>query len=848
MKRGRKVELLSPAGNAEGFYGAIHAGADAVYLAGEKFGARAYAENFTTETLVECIRYAHLLGRKVYLTVNTLLKEREIAGLESFLRPFYEAGLDAVIVQDLGVVRLIREHFPELKIHASTQMTVCGSYGVNLLKDMGVSRIIPARELSLEELAALKRGHRPAQEKQPMGEEIPRADGHSLGEGIPGDMEIETFVHGAMCYCYSGQCLFSSILGGRSGNRGRCAQPCRLPYRVNTGSGWGKECYPLSLKDMCTIEHIPELVEAGIDSFKIEGRMKKPEYTAGVTAIYRRYIDKYEKLRKQVGAKAAAEAYQVEKADLDLLQSLYIRSGSQDGYYFRHNGREMITLDSPAYSKNDEERLAEISEKYLSGRLKLPVHVKAVFQVGHPAQVCYLWEDKCGIATGDVVERAGKHPITRDNIAKQLGKLGDSAFRAAEMEIQEEDCFYPLKGMNDLRREAILALENQILEAYTAAREKPDSSSPVSSGEGQSLDAPVSSGEGQCPDSCASVRQVQREALSVYRREDRAVSSLDPGGLTRESFTDTGKPSDIPRMGHIGYAVSARTLPQLEAIVKWFSGEKIGYPLRIYIEGDLFLQERSKVLELCSDLPSGSRLFLALPYILREGEGNYLERLSRIMEESGIFKGFLARSLDGLGFVRQLRSRLSVSCRTDAGVYIWNRQALKELPSFVEGICLPWELNGGEQRDLTEKSAWEKIVYGRIPMMITANCLLGTFRQCGKDRVIHDINTTSESGPGGSRRNKTVSQKAKPDCVLKDRLGSRFPVAVNCLHCMNIIYNSVPFSLHHMLPKWKGRGDLRIDFTIETSAEVKAVLDAFLRGAPFPFREYTTGHEKRGVE
>ena len=259
-----KVELLSPAGDMEGFYGAIHAGADAVYLSGKQFGARAYADNFSEEEILEAIRYAHLFGRKVYLTVNTLVKEFEMDKLFLFLKPLYEAGLDAVIVQDFGVLHFIRENFPHLDIHASTQMTITGKLGCEVLLEQGASRVVPARELSLSEIAEIKKT-------------------------VP--VELECFIHGAMCYCYSGQCLFSSFLGERSGNRGRCAQPCRLPYGID-----GKnELYPLSLKDMNTLEYIPQLIEAGIDSFKIEGRMKKPEYTAGITSVYRKYIDQYYK-------------------------------------------------------------------------------------------------------------------------------------------------------------------------------------------------------------------------------------------------------------------------------------------------------------------------------------------------------------------------------------------------------------------------------------------------------------------------------------------------------------------------------------------------------------------------
>lgn len=249
----KKVELLAPAGSFQALKGAVSAGADAIYLGGQQYGARAYADNFSKEEICQGIHLAHVFGRKIYLTVNTLVKEKELDLLYDFLLPFYESGLDGVIVQDLGVLRLIRDSFPELSLHASTQMSLTGYRGADFLQKEGVSRIVPARELSLEEIKRIKEY-----------------------TGI----EIESFIHGAMCYCYSGQCLFSSILGGRSGNRGRCAQPCRLPYRTEEGRG---ECYPLSMKDMCTLEILPELIEAGIDSFKIEGRMKRPEYAAGVT-------------------------------------------------------------------------------------------------------------------------------------------------------------------------------------------------------------------------------------------------------------------------------------------------------------------------------------------------------------------------------------------------------------------------------------------------------------------------------------------------------------------------------------------------------------------------------------
>ncbi|MGI6021018.1 MAG: peptidase U32 family protein, partial [Lachnospiraceae bacterium] len=287
-----KTELLSPAGSFEGLKAVINAGADAVYLGGKKFGARAYAENFDENSLIEAIRYAHIFGVAVHMTVNTVLKEDEAEELISFLKPYYEAGLDAVIVQDLGAVEVIRKNFPELQIHLSTQLSVCGPETVNALKEKGISRVVVSRELSLEEISSIR---------------------ESTGA------EIETFIHGALCYCYSGRCLFSSFLGGRSGNRGRCAQPCRLEYdayyndiRINGK----KEKYLLSPKDICTLDILPELIKSGIASFKIEGRMKKPEYAAGVTSIYRKYIDLFYR---------DPDNYRVDENDKKFLYDLFNR-------------------------------------------------------------------------------------------------------------------------------------------------------------------------------------------------------------------------------------------------------------------------------------------------------------------------------------------------------------------------------------------------------------------------------------------------------------------------------------------------------------------------------------------
>ena len=263
------AELLAPAGSVETMYAAFAAGADAVYIGGSRFGARAYADNAESESLLDAIDYAHLHGKKIYLTVNTLLKEQEMDELYEYLLPFYRQGLDAVIVQDFGVFRRVREWFPDLAIHASTQMIMSGELSAEKLKELGATRIVTPRELSLNEIRSIHKSC---------------------------DLEIESFVHGALCYCYSGQCLFSSIAGGRSGNRGRCAQPCRMAYSVEQN---GKVILPqqkgyiLSPKDLCTIEILPKLIEAGGNSLKIEGRMKTALYVGTVARTYRMAIDDY---------------------------------------------------------------------------------------------------------------------------------------------------------------------------------------------------------------------------------------------------------------------------------------------------------------------------------------------------------------------------------------------------------------------------------------------------------------------------------------------------------------------------------------------------------------------------
>ena len=425
----RMVEILAPAGSMECLRAAIAAGADAVYLGGTRFGARAYAQNLSEEDMVQAIEYVHIHGRKIYMTVNTLLKDREMEELYAYLLPYYRAGLDGVIVQDIGAVKFIREYFPKMPVHASTQMTITNTLGADHLKQYGITRVVPARELSLGEIRDMKR---------------------QTG------LEMECFVHGALCYCYSGQCLLSSMIGGRSGNRGQCAQPCRLPYQMD-----GKKPADLmSLKDLCTIDILPELIDAGVDSFKIEGRMKQPEYVYTVVKMYRRYADRYLELQKEGKDRAA---YRVSEADKRELLAAYQRRGYCEGYYHQHNGRDMISLKRPKNAKDgstEEKPWQDIKvQEKINGILTL--------SVGKSAKLTVSYGNITVECTGQEVQEAQKQPLDPERIEKQMRKTGNTEFVFERLKIHTEgNVFLPMQALNELRREGIGELTEKIQMQY----------------------------------------------------------------------------------------------------------------------------------------------------------------------------------------------------------------------------------------------------------------------------------------------------------------------------------------------------------------------------------------------
>lgn len=659
----KQVELLAPAGNISCFYAAVQAGADAVYLAGEKFGARAYADNFTTEEVCEAIRYGHLFQVKTYLTLNTLIKEREFHELYSYVLPFYEAGLNGIIVQDFGVVRLIKEHFPGLEIHASTQMTVTGSGGAELLKDYGISRIVPARELSLEELRNIKNTT---------------------------DIELEIFIHGAMCYAYSGQCLFSSVLGGRSGNRGRCAGPCRLPYQIYRDeeklSKKGQE-YPLSLKDLCTIEILPELILAGMDSFKIEGRMKSAEYVAAVTAIYRKYIDKIYQMQNPDGSfdsSSVLQKYHVAKEDLTLLQKLYVRTDLQDGYFHTHNGASLVTLQKPSYSTVADYELEQVRNRYLNKKRKLPVCMEAELIKGKSAKLSMGNGSVSITVTGDCVEAAINRAMTKTDIVKQLSKLGNTPFEAENFVIHmEDDIFIPNKSLNELRRTAVDTLMARLVPGrslYTAEQTS---------------------------------HAVDKENIKILK-----------------AFENTEKFENKPHL-----TVTVNTLDQF-LVCREFTFISSLFFTYDFVNMILKKQGMEAFRETIRSLrKKETKCYLMLPRVMRKKTADFCIGLMERFPEH-IFDGIVTNSLEGLSLFR----KKGMECIADAGLYCFNKEAADFL--YEEGIStctLPYECSYHEMKELITKQPQLLIIYGYLPLMESAGCVAKTMSECSGNNKVYAL-------------------------------------------------------------------------------------------------------------
>lgn len=749
----KELELLAPAGFLKTLKAVIHAGADAVYLGGSMFGARAYANNFNEEELLEAIRFGHIHGRKIILAVNTLLKEYELGQLYDYLHPYYEAGLDAVIVQDMGVMEFIKTHFPNLPIHTSTQMTITNVEGARLLKEQGVERVVTAREMSLEEI-------------QRIHDEV--------------GVELESFIHGALCYCYSGQCLFSSIIGGRSGNRGRCAQPCRLSYEVLQGekSLTGHHATPiLSLKDMCTLPFLYELADHGVYSFKIEGRMKTPEYAAGVVSIYRKYMDSY----------LDGSRIPVEKKDIRALLELGNRGGFTNGYYYHHNDSDMLSGESASHNKSEGVLQDNIRREYVDTELKEKIKGKLILNKECPAKIEVQYGKIKVSYQGDMVLVAQNRPLTKEVVTEKITKTGNTPFVFENLEVtMDDDIFMPVNQLNQLRRGALEALEEALLKPYE--RTLPEL-----------VETSSAETDRQTTGNAIKEKQISRQSLSQTSGQEPAGSSTEVRVLIEDA-------------------------EQLPAVLK------ADFVDTVYLDCMLYTRE-NLICKLSEDIDrvhaSGKKAFYVFPFIFRQQTSLFYEKIMPELKKLPL-DGIMVRSLDEIAFVKEWGNG-NWQMVSDSNLYTYSNEAAEYF--YRLGMIqdtIPVELNRKEILR-RENSRSEMIIYGRLPLMITAQCI----------------------------HKNTLGCMHQPKVLnLKDRYSVHFPVKNFCSECYNVIYNSLPVCLfkEDVTVKKIAPAAVRLSFTTETEEETEQILtiygDIYKNGGilgQMPM-ECTNGHFKRGVE
>lgn len=820
-----RPEILAPCGSYDSLTAAVKAGADACYIGGSRFGARAYAENLGADSIIKAIDYAHLHGVKLYLTVNTLFKNNEIEELYSYLHPYYEAGIDAVIVQDLGVFSVIRDIFPELRIHCSTQMNINSVYGARFMKRQGAARVVLAREMSLSEIRAVKE----------------RAD-----------IEVEIFVHGALCYSYSGQCLMSSLAGGRSGNRGRCAQPCRKCYDGE---------YILSMKDMCALTLLPELMEAGVDSLKIEGRMKNVYYVASA-------VDAYRQLRDDCinGMFDMGKALQLKKR----LENIYNRGGFCEGYFFQKNGADMISRHRPnnrgvcvgsleqvrsgrlCISLSEDMYRGDVLEIRLEDNTAMDITVGmdgtkgSVVSIPAPKTKSAVlgqevFRTRCSHIIGDIEEsildsrndrwkiklsgifcaRAGEplsfsvmcrtdgvqqevtvygpvaehsdRQVDIQKIREKLSQLGGTEYIFDSIEVDvEADAFVPMSFVKKLRRDAISALEDKVCRLHRRQAVNAEAAGRILTAARQ---APV-----QAP-----------------------VREASDGGLR----------------------IGVTSVEQLRVVLKIADEAADGFAVSgIYMSRtlyDLMMQESEQDTEF---MPGGGnlsdiiyrrniKLYMELPHLIDSAFS-----LADYLPNDGIH-GIYIRNIDGFAAAAEcgLAGRYELVC--GASLYGMNDWARAFWTACAGPLVfeLPRELNLRECAALAvgTRQISEAILYGYQPVMLSAQCVVKSRTGCDKENKISRIT---------------------------DDKGNCFYVRCICGECCNIIYNGVPFDMRgHMeeLLKRTQTDRYSIFFTLEDAAGTARIMKDFAdkkrckdekdtNVIQTDSKLYTTGHCYRGVE
>ena len=693
------LELLAPAGSMEALRAAVQNGANAVYLGCGSFNARQSAKNFTPQTLVEAIKYCHIRGVQVHLTVNTLVSDRELKEVEELVRHAALNNIDAFIVQDLGVVQLCRQVAPHVPIHGSTQMTVHSLEGVRLCAAMGMKRVVLSRELS-------------------------RAEIRYICAQSP--IEIEVFGHGALCMCYSGQCYLSSVIGSRSGNRGRCAQPCRQSY----GYGRWEDKYPLSLKDNCLVNYLQELQEMGVASLKLEGRMKRPEYVAAVTAVYRKALDE--------GV--------VTKGMMDTLYAAFNRQGFTDGYYLGKIDKNMFGVREEG--QEDTSWLQAARQSYETGETpRVDLRFRAEVTVDGSSLAVMDPEGRTCQITGPMPEQARTYALTGEALAQRIAKTGGTPYRCVEVRTRvDPGLILPASAINAMRRE--------LLNQLTALR---------------------------------------------ARREEHPIQKSKAVPMLKG-------PTGLP-----GLTVQVTTREQLTPYLLNSETAMLYVPLHILME-DRAVTER---------LVKRGRLAVALPRIVHDGELPKIKAALAALAALGV-KDALVGNLGLLSPVREVGMRI----HGDFGLNIFNSISMNVMRNLeAASATVSFEATLPQIRDMSKAVKMELIAYGRLPLMVTEQCLI-----------------QGRTGECTCHLQSTVK--------LTDKTGAEFPVIKDGDSCRSVLLNGRKLS-------WLDRQEdlnklglwaIRLYFTTENSREVDRVIGEYLNPVPFDPGACTRGLYLRGVE
>lgn len=782
------MELLAPAGNFDALRAAVNAGADAVYLAGSSFGARAYAENFSQDNILDAVKFAHLHGVAVHVTTNTILADDELENFAEYVKFLRRANVDALLVQDLGAAKIIKTIAPEIPLHASTQMTIHNLDGVKFLADLGFSRVVLARELTLAEI-------------------------ETIAQNSP--IEIEIFAHGALCVCFSGQCLMSSMIGGRSGNRGRCAQPCRLPYSLVDANGdellktSGE--YLLSPKDLNTLEILPRLIAAGVDSLKIEGRMKRAEYVATVVKIYCDALDKNFStaedrrnlaqifnrdfttayLEKNPGKNLISDkrpnnrgvlvgrVVNVDKNKIALKLAEKISAGDQLEIWVKVGGRVTFTVENfqldgdictleladtrgvkvhdRAFKIFDAELMTQARKFFADDTFgKIPVAAEVTAEVGKPLTLMLTdGENSATSATNFIAETAKNRPLTFETLFKQIGRLGNSAFELVLLKTHiTENLMVPLSELNEVRRATVEKLENLRLAKFAKNIPTPAATKKFLPVQVQNLEL------------VAQVDTLEKIKIAL----DSGADSILYGG---ENFCNR--------------TITPQEISNAEKLVR----------------------------------TANKNFYLSTPRLIRQAEFPALEKILAAANFDAVY-------IHNLGTFNRVKNLTAAPIRTDFSLLTFNAETIQFLKTLgVEGVTLSPELTLAQVKNLAKKSCLplECIVHGRTELMISAYCVVGSF--------LGNV----ENCPHVCRKNSYA---------LRDRKNILFPVVTDQFCRMHIL-NSKVLSMIDNRRDFDGVARIRIDGRFLTAEELAQVVRAYKFGGS-EVQNFTRGHYFRGVE